>query len=219
MTQVDWKKEVSEILEEKGSTTQQSVREELAKKHGADVVKKAQKHIKKAFSAAIKNKKGGEAPKAKKDETPKKEGETPKKEGETQSPPKKDKRKKPSSGKGGSGKGEGTDSDGVKKPRNQISFKVTSRSGDLAPPDLKTSQAHILKGSEFLQEAPPLEVNIFGNQVLGNPRAFKTGNFGWYSGGKIQVQVGSQTLWATLSLNVTIPGSREWEGATKPKSD
>lgn len=35
-------------------------------------------------------------------------------------------------------------------------------------------------------------------------------NRGWYVGGKIEVTVGKQTLWANLGLNLVIMGSKQW---------
>tara|TARA_B100000519_G_C14055045_1_gene349344 strand:- start:35 stop:280 length:246 start_codon:yes stop_codon:yes gene_type:complete len=38
-----------------------------------------------------------------------------------------------------------------------------------------------------------------------------SGNMGWYLGGKIEIMVGKEKVWAQLGCNISIPGSNCWK--------
>jgi len=68
-----------------------------------------------------------------------------------------------------------------------------------------------MTSAKFLSKAPTLKVEIDGNVLTGAPRTFSSGGKGWYLGGKIEISLGGgQKVWAQAGLNVTIPGSAEW---------
>jgi len=87
---------------------------------------------------------------------------------------------------------------------------VQTRSGAIAPKKLKERQCDMMTAEEFLQTAPLLEVDVFGNKISGEPRSFTSGNKGWYCGGKIEVPIAGKVLWGQLGLNLSLMGSKEW---------
>ena len=91
-------------------------------------------------------------------------------------------------------------------------FEVVTADGEVnpAPSQLKANQGGIMDGEYFLQNAGTLNLDVFGSKAMGRPRAFKTGSYGWYTGGKIPITIGSKKVWAQLGVNLTIPGSKEW---------
>ena len=54
---------------------------------------------------------------------------------------------------------------------------------------------------------------VDGNRLRGEPRSFSSGALGWYLGGKVEVDVGGQTVWAQVGCNIVIPGSNAWKRA------
>jgi hypothetical protein len=50
------------------------------------------------------------------------------------------------------------------------------------------------------------QIDVDGNKLTGDPRSFSSGNLGWYLTGKVEVDVGGETIWAQVGMNVTIPG-------------
>ena len=66
--------------------------------------------------------------------------------------------------------------------------------------------------SKFIATTPPVTVQIGGNTLEGGARALgEKGNMGWYLGGKIELPVGKETVWAQIGINITIPGSGAWK--------
>jgi hypothetical protein len=45
----------------------------------------------------------------------------------------------------------------------------------------------------------------------GEPRSFSSGAMGWYLGGKVEMKIGDQDIWAQVGLNCVIPGSNAWK--------
>eukprot|EP00051_Salpingoeca_urceolata_P027761 m.483170 g.483170 ORF g.483170 m.483170 type:complete len:192 (+) comp22803_c0_seq1:117-692(+) len=96
------------------------------------------------------------------------------------------------------------------KPK--VKTQITTRTGVIAPTKgLKEEQKNAMSPQDFEEQAGLLELDVFGNKIVGAPRTFTSSNRGWYAGGKIQVPVGDQLLWAQLGINITIVGSKEWE--------
>lgn len=93
----------------------------------------------------------------------------------------------------------------------QKTFEVHTASGEAAPKKLKEMQSKIMRKSKFLSSAPEMEFEIWGNQLIGRPREFTSGNLGWYTGGKIETKVAGKKLWVSIGVNVTVMGSKEWK--------
>ena len=54
---------------------------------------------------------------------------------------------------------------------------------------------------------PVLRDELSGDRrALVRPRARR-----WYMNGKVEIQVGNQTVWAQVGMNITIPGSAAWK--------
>jgi len=96
-------------------------------------------------------------------------------------------------------------------PPKKPYLKVITKTGALAPKRLKELQCDLMTASHFLENAPNLEVNVWGNKIEGGARVFTSGNKGWYAGGKIQVPIGGEVLWGQIGINLSIVGSKEWE--------
>eukprot|EP00658_Telonema_sp_P-2_P035471 TRINITY_DN25789_c0_g1_i3.p1 TRINITY_DN25789_c0_g1~~TRINITY_DN25789_c0_g1_i3.p1 ORF type:complete len:238 (+),score=80.96 TRINITY_DN25789_c0_g1_i3:86-799(+) len=97
--------------------------------------------------------------------------------------------------------------DGEKKEKT---FAVETRGGEEAPRNLGKTQHRAMKGTQFLGCGETIEIELFGNTLKGWPRQFSSGGFGWYTGGKIPIELKGKKVWAQVGLNVTIPGSKEW---------
>lgn len=95
-----------------------------------------------------------------------------------------------------------------KKEKN---FFVETVSGEECPKKIKDLQQRALKRSEFLADAPEMKLDIWGNKLTGLPRAFSSDNMGWYTGGKIEVEINGKKIWASAGINVTIMGSKDWK--------
>jgi len=52
---------------------------------------------------------------------------------------------------------------------------------------------------------------ICGNTLTADPREFSGGGKGWYTGGKIEVSINGKPCWAQASINISVPGSKEWK--------
>ena len=95
---------------------------------------------------------------------------------------------------------------------NKGKATCTTKSGGEAPKNIKKDQEKMnMTTSEFLTTANALEIDVDGNLLRGEPRTFSSGACGWYLGGKIEMDVGGQRLWAQIGANVVIPGSNVWE--------
>lgn len=68
-----------------------------------------------------------------------------------------------------------------------------------------------MSASKFLSSGKAIEIDVDGNILRGEPRAFSSDNMGWYLGGKIEIEVAGQTVWAQLGCNISIPGSNQWK--------
>lgn len=79
------------------------------------------------------------------------------------------------------------------------------------PRNLNKRQADTMTTETFLKHAPPLDVMVQGVRAIGKPYVMKSGNKGWWSGGKIPLQIGDQEVWAQLGITLTIPGSKAWK--------
>jgi len=95
----------------------------------------------------------------------------------------------------------------VKKPK----VIIKTRSGKDAPKMVAKTQASAMTAKKFLKLAETLEIDVFGNKLSAPARVYDSGNKGWYVGGKVEIPLGKQTLWAQMSCNVTIVGSKSWD--------
>lgn len=66
-----------------------------------------------------------------------------------------------------------------------------------------------LSQSQFLAKAEPLKINITGQDMLAEVKAFSTGSFGWYLNGKTTVMVDGKAVSVQIGMNLTIVGSKE----------
>ena len=105
----------------------------------------------------------------------------------------------------GEGGGGGASSGGGK------SFSCTTKSGDECPKKIKEQQSKLMSANKFLKSGKSLKIDVDGNTLTGDPRSFQSGNLGWYLTGKVEIEVGGQTVWAQVGMNVTIPGSSTWK--------
>ena len=90
-------------------------------------------------------------------------------------------------------------------------FLVTTASGEECPKKIKDLQKRVLTRNKFLSSAPDMEFELWGNKLLGKPRAFTSDNMGWYTGGKIEFEVGGKKVWGQIGVNLTIMGSKDWK--------
>ena len=91
------------------------------------------------------------------------------------------------------------------------SFTCQTRSGEECPKKIKEMQSKLMTANKFLQSGKTLQIDVDGNTLTGDPRSFQSGNLGWYLTGKVEIEVGGQTVWAQVGMNVTIPGSSTWK--------
>jgi len=68
-----------------------------------------------------------------------------------------------------------------------------------------------LDSKKFMELAKAIEITIGDRKITAQPKAFKTGSFGWNAGGPVAkgaFEVGEFKLNATISVNITIAGSK-----------
>ena len=95
---------------------------------------------------------------------------------------------------------------------NKGKMSCKTRSGEEAPKKLKEIQAAMkMTAKKFLESGKAIEIDFEGNTLRGEPRSFSSNALGWYLGGKVEVDVGGQTIWAQVGMNVVIPGSNSWK--------
>jgi len=83
---------------------------------------------------------------------------------------------------------------------------------DVDPPKfVKKVQKSLMSGATFEATAEDFELDVHGNIVTLVARTFTSGNRGWWGGGKMPVLVGEKRLWAQMSCNITVLGSKEWD--------
>lgn len=64
---------------------------------------------------------------------------------------------------------------------------------------------------KFLESGKAIAIDVDGNSLRGEPRSFSSGSMGWYLGGKVEIEVAGQTVWAQVGCNIVIPGSNAWK--------
>jgi len=95
---------------------------------------------------------------------------------------------------------------------NKGKMTCTTRSGSEAPKNVKKIQeAMKMTAKKFLASGKAIELDVDGNTLRGEPRSFSSNALGWYLGGKVEVDVGGQTVWAQVGCNIVIPGSNAWK--------
>jgi len=98
------------------------------------------------------------------------------------------------------------------QPAKKPKLTVITKSGAEAPKQLGKLQEGSMTGEEFMAAADEMSLEVFGNKLTGEPRTFSSGAYGWYLGGKIEVEVpGQGTVWAQLGINCSIVGSKNWD--------
>lgn len=128
-------------------------------------------------------------------------------EAEAEAPPPKKKAKKTKNKKDADVDDDVDDTPPVKKPK----LTVITKSGSEAPKQLGKLQESSMTGKDFMAAAEEMSLEVFGNKLTGEPRTFSSGAYGWYLGGKIEVEVpGQGTVWAQLGINCSIVGSKNW---------
>lgn len=66
-----------------------------------------------------------------------------------------------------------------------------------------------LSASEFSSSAAPLDIGIQGQHLLGSPKEFSTGSFGWYASGKVVITVDGRPLTVQAGITLTVVGSKD----------
>lgn len=82
----------------------------------------------------------------------------------------------------------------------------------------KKAQERSMTRAVFLDEAETYDCKIGTLDFKLEPRVFSTGSCGWHFSNKLDLNVGGKTVKSTLSLNLTVIGSKAWkEGKQKKK--
>ena len=79
---------------------------------------------------------------------------------------------------------------------NKGKMTCTTKSGEEAPKNVKKMQETMkgMSAKKFLESGKAIEFEVDGNVLRGEPRSFSSGAMGWYLGGKVEVEVGGQTV-------------------------
>jgi len=97
----------------------------------------------------------------------------------------------------------------VKAEKN---FLVVTASGEECPKKIKDLQKRSMTRSGFLNKAPEMNLELWGNKLMGKARSFTSDNMGWYTGGKVEIDMGDgKIIWGQIGVNLTIMGSKEWK--------
>jgi hypothetical protein len=63
--------------------------------------------------------------------------------------------------------------------------------------------------AQFATGAAPVTVTIGGQTLIADAKSFSTGSLGWYTNGKLVIDVGGTPVTVQVGLNLTIVGSKE----------
>lgn len=63
--------------------------------------------------------------------------------------------------------------------------------------------------AEFRDHAKPLKIEINGVPQMAEVKEFSTGSFGWYLGGKTNVEINGKLVSVVIGLNLTVVGSKD----------
>lgn len=66
-----------------------------------------------------------------------------------------------------------------------------------------------ITASQFSTSAQPLDISIAGQHLLGGPKEFSTGSFGWYASGKLVATIDGKPVTVQAGVTLTIVGSKE----------
>ena len=98
------------------------------------------------------------------------------------------------------------------KPKGEKDFLVETASGEECPKKIKDLQKRAMTRSQFLNSAPEMNIELWGNKLMGKPRSFTSDNMGWYTGGKVEIDMGGgKVVWGQIGINLTIMGSKDWK--------
>jgi hypothetical protein len=61
----------------------------------------------------------------------------------------------------------------------------------------------------FLEKAEPLKIDLGGFPMVGDPREFSTGSFGWYVNGKATITVDGKPVSVQVGMNLIVVGSKD----------
>jgi hypothetical protein len=62
--------------------------------------------------------------------------------------------------------------------------------------------------ARFMEKAAPLKVSVAEQGLIGTPKEFSTGSYGWYITGKVAVVVDGVTVMAQFGGQATLIGSK-----------
>ena len=97
-------------------------------------------------------------------------------------------------------------------PKAEKNFKVETASGEECPKKIKDLQKKAMTRSGFLKNAPEMNIELWGNKLMGQARSFTSDNMGWYTGGKVEIDMGNgKVIWGQIGVNLTIMGSKDWK--------
>eukprot|EP00419_Tripos_fusus_P011247 CAMPEP_0172663026 /NCGR_PEP_ID=MMETSP1074-20121228/5675_1 /TAXON_ID=2916 /ORGANISM="Ceratium fusus, Strain PA161109" /LENGTH=195 /DNA_ID=CAMNT_0013478969 /DNA_START=77 /DNA_END=664 /DNA_ORIENTATION=- len=72
-------------------------------------------------------------------------------------------------------------------------------------------QALCMTKADFMRSAKSFKIEIGDRQLTVPPKEFSTGSCGFFSNGKVTMNVGSVPLTVQCSLNCTVIGSKQWK--------
>ena len=64
--------------------------------------------------------------------------------------------------------------------------------------------------TEFMSEAQAFEIQIGDQKLLMEPKKFSTGSVGFFSNGKVTMNVGGKLVKMQANVMLTAIGSKEW---------
>lgn len=62
------------------------------------------------------------------------------------------------------------------------------------------------------KKAKGIVVTVEGQSINADPKEFSTGSLGWYTNGKVTIEVDGVPCKAQVGMNITIVGSKELPG-------
>ncbi len=66
----------------------------------------------------------------------------------------------------------------------------------------------MLNAQSFCAQAKPVQVVIAGQPFVAQPKAFRTGSYGWFLTGNLNTTVGGEVIKVQIGLNLTVVGSK-----------
>eukprot|EP00922_Rhytidocystis_sp_ex-Travisia-forbesii_P034548 GHVS01051299.1.p1 GENE.GHVS01051299.1~~GHVS01051299.1.p1 ORF type:complete len:204 (+),score=42.15 GHVS01051299.1:75-686(+) len=122
------------------------------------------------------------------------------------------------------GEADETTCDEMNKEEPPVKKQKLTEHAEEAPRDAAKIQAKLMTRGNFEDKAEEVICELGPNTFALEPRVFSANtkgqsNVGWGYYKKVKMPVGDKLVWCTVSMNVIVAGSRDWEDGERSAGD